>query len=557
MPTSSMVWKRTDLLWLAFLLFPSLLLCGMSLQSGEFWWTDESRHAMNGVFILDFVRDMPWRAPMDYALRYFAQYPALALNWYPPGFYAVEAVFFGVFGLSETTGHLTVLVFTGLGLTALFVWVAGVWGRPTALLAGLLLASSPAFVFWSRSLMLDAPAMAMTIVSTYLFDRYLATPGWRTATLSGIALAAMLLLKQSTVFLLPALLGYALLTGRGSRLIAREAIVAWVLTGAALGFLVVHLLKFGGNALASAAGALEVTAGNDALPAAGQGLRAAGGTTPTLSWARWTLYPRTLLEQLGWPFLIAALTGVWVALRRARKAQDVLLLLWLVSWYLMVTLMFTTPGNTARYTIYAMPALAALACRGADLLPWRTWHQGIFCLLAGIAMWHSWHAFQREPLFVSGYREAALHLLADAQRGTILFAGKHDGNLIFHLRANDPERKRVVIRADKTLVTMTVHKYFGMRSHVGSVEEVQALLDRYKVTWVVLERPDIVGVKEFELLWQVVNGPQFHLERDIPVTTNVADFHDLHILMFRRTDANLGPGTVRIPVMGREIDLNL
>ena len=36
---------------------------------------------------------------MNTRLQYFAQYPALALNWYPPFFPVVESVFFAVFGI--------------------------------------------------------------------------------------------------------------------------------------------------------------------------------------------------------------------------------------------------------------------------------------------------------------------------------------------------------------------------------------------------------------------------------------------------------------------------
>jgi hypothetical protein len=45
---------------------------------------------MGGVFVSICCATCRSRSH-GYALRYFAQYPALALNWYPPGFYLVEA----------------------------------------------------------------------------------------------------------------------------------------------------------------------------------------------------------------------------------------------------------------------------------------------------------------------------------------------------------------------------------------------------------------------------------------------------------------------------------
>ena len=119
------------------------LLFWNTLHVGEFWWTDESRHAMNGVFFLDFWRDMPWRTAYEYALQYFAQYPALALNWYPPFFPVVESLFFALFGINEVGARLTVLLFTLVGVTAWYAWTQPIWGRSAAILSCLLYLSVP------------------------------------------------------------------------------------------------------------------------------------------------------------------------------------------------------------------------------------------------------------------------------------------------------------------------------------------------------------------------------------------------------------------------------
>ena len=86
-------------------------LFGGALNVGEFWWTDEARHAMDGVWALDVMRDHPVWNLYDYTIRYFAQYPALGLNWYPPFFALIEAAVFSVFGISEFAARLTVLLF--------------------------------------------------------------------------------------------------------------------------------------------------------------------------------------------------------------------------------------------------------------------------------------------------------------------------------------------------------------------------------------------------------------------------------------------------------------
>src|SRR6476469_3673060 len=84
------------------------ILCGVVIalylslpRHGDIWNTDASRHALNGVFVLDFLRAMPLRHPIDFALDYYRQWPGLTIGFYPPLFYIVLAVSYAIFGISE------------------------------------------------------------------------------------------------------------------------------------------------------------------------------------------------------------------------------------------------------------------------------------------------------------------------------------------------------------------------------------------------------------------------------------------------------------------------
>lgn len=134
---------RRDVLSLLVLWAATCLLFWGALHAQEFWWTDESWHAMNGVFFLDLLRDMPWQALYEYALQYFAQYPALALNWYPPFFPLVESGAFTLLGISEFAARLTVMVFALIGVTVWYAWVRPIWGGEAAILSSLLYFSAP------------------------------------------------------------------------------------------------------------------------------------------------------------------------------------------------------------------------------------------------------------------------------------------------------------------------------------------------------------------------------------------------------------------------------
>ena len=76
---------------------------------------DETRHAMGGVFLHDFLRDFPLRWPLQYAYEYYGKYPAVSIGHWPPGFYFIEAIFFMLFGIAVWVSRLAVVVFALMG----------------------------------------------------------------------------------------------------------------------------------------------------------------------------------------------------------------------------------------------------------------------------------------------------------------------------------------------------------------------------------------------------------------------------------------------------------
>src|ERR1043165_10100694 len=69
-------------------------------RSVDFWWSDVSRHALNGVFVHDLLATLPLD-PVDWAQQYYLRYPARTILFYPPPFYFISAPFFAVFGVSH------------------------------------------------------------------------------------------------------------------------------------------------------------------------------------------------------------------------------------------------------------------------------------------------------------------------------------------------------------------------------------------------------------------------------------------------------------------------
>ena len=80
------------------------------------------------------------------------------------------------------------------------------------------------------------------------------------------------------------------------------------------------------------------------------------------------------------------------------------------------------------------------------------------------------------------------------------------------------------------------------------------MLDRNAVRWIVVESRDIVGLKEFELLHQALQGLGYRLVDELPVSSNVPEFADLSVRIYENLDLRLAPdgrATINYPYFGR------
>ena len=119
------------------------------------------------VFILDLLRD-----PLDDLMAtpaLISRHPALALNWYPPGFYFRRGRFRALRS-ARRFAHSTAVL---LVRSAAGLWSTGVRaGTPDGLLATALFIAYPEWNHWARSVMLEAPAIAL-LVPAGTFECYL------------------------------------------------------------------------------------------------------------------------------------------------------------------------------------------------------------------------------------------------------------------------------------------------------------------------------------------------------------------------------------------------
>jgi hypothetical protein len=532
----------------AILLVLSILtfVCYEGLSRESFGWYDESRHMMNAVFFADFYSDLPLRNVYKYTIEYFIRFPSLSLSWHPPMFPALAGAVLLVGGLDPVLVRMLVFMFALAGAIFWYFWVLSIWGRRTALLSTLILITGTAVHFWSTAIMLEIPIVALISGALYWLAHYLERPSLRGSFIVGLLVAAMLLTKQTSLFILPAFLLYCILAGRARLLWSRVSLPIYLLFFSALAILIGHALALGSVGIAEQLGNLSELA----------------GAPPRFSIERWLIYGRVLGESFGWPILLLALIGS-IEMARRRGSADLTILVWPALWYVAFSITAVDHGDALRYTAYVAPPIALLAACSLGTLSnanAQIRHAAVLGLL-GIVAWSGWRSYATELPMVSGFRAPAQFVHTEAGDLPVLYCCRFDGEFIFERRRLDPPRHSITLRADKNLVNFSITPAYGMASFVESRSDILDQLDRDGVAVLVIESQDNLRISQFNVLREVVNGPEFDLLAEFPITGNFAALPpELKLRVYRYRNAHTpenGIISVPAPQIGTTLQLRV
>lgn len=495
-------------------------------HGGAFYWSDSPRHALNGVFVMDLIKSMPLDDPAGYAYRYYAQYPALTILFYPPLFYTISAPFYAVFGVSHETALLVAaLHYLALGLGC---WrLARFWlpSTPSLVFAALVL-WLPEVAFWGRQVMLEIPAFAFLVWSAVGMGAYLRGGSVRWLYLGAALLVLGMYTKISVAYM--GLVYVVLLVQRDgwASLKNRHHWLAMVLACAGLVPLAVLTLKFGQANVQSVTGVADAVASR-------------------ASWQGWVWYLKQIPDQVGWPLAVLALVGAALAAWRRLPGLGFWWLSFLVG-YLFFSLIDL---KEARHSIFLLPSVvffAVLALRMLVPLRLQMWVLALLWLVtAGLTVW------TRPVLFVGGYARAAAEVARLAPPdSTVMFSGYRDGSFIFNLRTREDRRDLHVMRADKLLLSVAVRRELGVEQRGLTEAEIAQAINAHGVHYVVMQPgfwTDLEAMQRFE---RVMASEQFEAVERIATPANY-ESAETELVIYR----NKGPVAPR-PV-GADIDLKI
>lgn len=468
-------------------------------RNGDFYWSDAPRHALNGAFLLDLLRDLPLRRPVQWAYDYYLQYPALSILFYPPLFYVLLVPVYAVLGVSHAAALILGAAFNLLLGLATYALARRVLTPMTALAVAIAAVVAPEMAFWSRMVMLDVPAIALMTWSIVWFLRF--CDHGRTGDLAAFLFlfACALYTKQLMAFVAPPLAIY-LLCARGWRFLAEPRTwIATLLTGIALVPLVAINLRFAAFNFEQA-GAASVAI--------------SGGVIGSLSY-----YLQALPRQLTWPFLLLALLGMALLLSGRLDRRHLPFHLLLLGWVLFCYLMFTPIAlKSPRFTLPFIVPLMIFGGLAAETVGRRL---GGSAMLAAAAALLAFTLTMRPVHDITGIRLAADAVARVAPLDSnVLFSGKHDGAFVFDMRAYAKRSDLSVLRADKALVRVRVGREFGLQeADIDEADMLNLIRDLGLKTIVHHEGfwTDVPVIARFERL---LSSPAFTEVARVPMAAN-------------------------------------
>lgn len=493
--------------------------------------TDETRHAMNGVFVLDFLHDLPLRWPLQYAEEYYGKYPALAIGHWPPGFYLVEAAFFAVFGISPWVSRLAILPFAILGAVFWYRIAREFASVEVAFASTVIYACLPSVLIYEKATMLEIPVLALSLGAIYFWILLLRKQCKRNVYLTAFFSVAALLTKPTAVFLFVFFVLHLVI-------LKKWRLLNWIHTYIALAgaFLLVvpwYLLVF----------KMHPTARRQAV-----GVFTAAHAPPL----RFLLfyYIQSLPKELGWQLLVLSLVGIVVAIVNKQKTALGFFLSWIFSCY--VGLNFISDRSPR----YIMPWLLPFVFFAVYLIWWllaRFGRLAIIGLAAFAAVYYVPALLYQRP-YVEGCEEAARYLSQQPGADVLFYQGDLNGDFIFFVRKFDPQKRRMVFR--EKIVDVTDRGWRQMHAGPTSPEEIERILLGTGINYFVVENLD--SDPKLSLTHTALRSNQFELVKEIPIYTNDFRVRGSKLLIYRGRKPDLAPpDKVEIPMDAYSHNLQL
>jgi hypothetical protein len=504
------------------------------------WYPDAPSHALNGVFYKDMIEEGGGLHPRSYAERYYVQYPSLTIGIYPPVFYTIEGVLFRLFGVSPLVAKFTILLFTLLGVNTFFV-LCRIWFPLGLSLVGCILyLLQPATLFGQKNVMLEMPALAMSLIALYYLYVGLERDNSYALFLTPLFMALAFLTKQSTIFLLPIWIGWIILSKKWHIFKSRQFMLGVLIGTIILVPWITVNLTISRFYVGGAAFTYDVRA--NLLYYFGQSSKI-----------------------VSYPVIILSILSVVLFIKSRNRNGYRFALLWAGSVLLCVLLYDRRLVSAEpRQAMFIIPALIMLCMHVIWFFKERVilcfQHKSVYPILLIVLI-----CLHINPYTVSGDRDiqgfdqVADFVVSDQDCVSVLYDGYFNSNFVFHMRARDKSRRVFVFRANKVIYSTRWLLSLGYNELINETEQFDKLLKRYSIKYIVQEEKDWTNTSANRRLRQWIRRPEFKLVQQFSVSS-IGFNGPRSLLVYEYLDYEPNPirqVVLDMPVMGREIIVRL
>ena len=179
----------------------------------EFVDPDEPAHFVTGVMVHDYLTTALGAPPMQFAENYYLRYPKVAIGHWPPGFYAVQGVWYSLVGVSKSSAVFLVGLVTAALTCCLYRRLRGQYGVSIAAVTVAVFLGQPLVRSQSIQCMSDMLASLGTFVAAFALSDFLGASRRRDA--GAFALwSSLAILTRPTALALAAFVPFAVLLTR-------------------------------------------------------------------------------------------------------------------------------------------------------------------------------------------------------------------------------------------------------------------------------------------------------------------------------------------------------
>jgi hypothetical protein len=506
--------------WRRFPWFTVLAVCAVCLSVGAFQiyrhayssnfadHPDESAHFVSGVCVLDYFRTALGTNPIQFVESYYVRYPKVALGHWPPMFYIIQAIWYGLLGPSAFQAILLAGAIAASTACAVFLRLKRLYGYAAAGLATAVLLWLPLVRASEIAVMSDMAGSLFILLSVFAFcdacvlkkRRYwLAAGGW----------TVIAVLTKESALILIAILPIALLGLYGKRLLAFKRLRLALLVGAAA-LLVLYLL-YGASGILGVRGAPVVFSLSEA-------------------WRTLPLLAAFFSNASPVMFLIAAYAiFAWARAGASSSSDRGLYVLVAIIWLggTLVSQLFFRDAFEPRYLLPAYLPLTILVADGFSRLQQNLRHSrgaGIAFLailsLTVVTLVSTPQFKMRQRI---GYSQVAAAIPNQAQGRVVLVSAdeKGEGAMVAEMLIADPDRKDVILRGTKMLSTSDwMGRDYALL--VKSAADVLQFLDSTPVNYVVVDMNGFIqdATRPHQRLLEETirdHAEQFRLIADLPL----------------------------------------